>query len=94
MATKYTKDVLFDVVIQNNKDMTEAMNRISSAVEAINHSNELHSTIITEHTETIKSMVKVNTAFLSIFKWLIVSLVLAIIVLAGAEKVLKFLPLF
>ena len=89
MPTKYTTDHLLDTFIEINKRSTRAMDRIAGAVEAINDTNVLHSKTIEEHSQAIKEVVAVNKSFLSFFRIIMLLLVAAIIVLAGAEQALK-----
>lgn len=68
------------------------MANIANALSQINDSNILHSGAINSNTQAITNMVEVNNSFLKFVRWILVVLVAAIIVLAGAEKVLQFLP--
>lgn len=72
--------------------MNESMQRVSSAIEAINDTNALHSKTLAENTGAIKEMVSANSSVVGILRWLVVALTAAIITLAGAEKVVKLLP--
>lgn len=98
--TTYTKDVLIETIINQQKTTTEFMDRITSALEALNDNNLLHKQAIdlnTKATDSMTSSIKVQSAYLKMqanyTKWITIVLVAAIIVLAGAEKALKFLPL-
>ena len=92
MAEKYTKDKLIDELLTHNREVAKYMSNIAGALENINDSNVLHANAITANTTVIKSMVEVNSSFLRFIRWILIVLVAAIIVLAGAEKVLQFLP--
>jgi len=88
----YTKDNLIEIIISSNSKMTEALTGIKGALEKINDQNVLHCQAISENTKTSENLVTATSTMNRTFKWLVMVLVLAIIVLAGAEKVLKFLP--
>ena len=92
MAEKYTKDKLIEELLTHNQAVAGYMAHIADALQNINDSNTLHANAIDENTTEIKNMVKVNSSFLDFVRWILIVLVLAIIVLAGAEKVLDFLP--
>jgi len=92
MTEKYTKDKLIEELLVHNQAVAGYMAHIASALEDINDANTLHANAINENTTEIKNMIKVNSSFLGFIRWILIVLVLAIIVLAGAEKVLDFLP--
>lgn len=81
------------LILDNNTKMVEFMAQIRDAIHEINDTNKLHCTSITENTNVIKSMVKSNDSFLQVFRWVLYALVLAVITLAGVEKIVK-LPWF
>ncbi len=89
---KYTKDKLIDELITHNREVAKYMSNIAVALSKVNDSNVLHANAITGNTSIIKNMVEVNSSFLNFIRWILVVLVLAVIVLAGAEKILKFIP--
>lgn len=89
---KYTKDKLIDELLIHNREVAKYMANIAVALENINDSNLLHANAISRNTEVVKNMVEVNSSFLKFIRWILIVLVAAIIVLAGAEKVLEFLP--
>lgn len=101
MATeKLTQQGMVQILLDQNKTMIEAMNNVSDAVKAINDKNQLHADILIRHsasinanTASIKEMVSVNNSFLKLFRWIILVLIISLIVLAGAEKALKFIQL-
>lgn len=94
MAQKYTKDKLIGELLTHNREVTKHMSNIAASLENINDTNILHANMLNNNNSTIKSMVEVNTSFLKFIRWILVALVAAIIVLAGAEKVLEFIPPF
>lgn len=89
---KYTKDKLIDELLIHNREVAKYMANIAGALENVNDSNLLHANAISKNTEVVKNMVEVNSSFLKFIRWILIVLVAAIIVLAGAEKVLEFLP--
>lgn len=91
--SKYDKDTLLDVIIDSNKTMVSTLQKVESAISAINDNNVLHSKTIEANTEAIRQIKDSNAAILSFFRFIITAIILALIVLAGAEKVLKFLPI-
>ena len=91
---KYTKDKLIDELLVHNREVAKYMSNIAGALSNVNDSNILHTSSITDNTSAIKDMARINSSFLSFFRWILAALILAVIVLAGAEKVLKFLPQF
>lgn len=100
MSTKYTKDSLISTIIEQQKCTTQFMERITATLEALNDNNILHKKAIDINTVATKDMtsaIKVQSAYLKMqanyIRWITIVLVAAIIVLAGAEKALKFLPL-
>lgn len=100
MATKYTKDNLIETIIESNKASSEVLGKVASAIQAINDTNVLHAQSLNKNNDTlqqqndtIQKMVDVNTSFLSIFRWIVIISFSAFIVLAGAEKALKIIPI-
>lgn len=98
--TKYTKDTLISTIIEQQKCTTQFMERITASLEALNDNNILHKKAIDINTVATKDMtgaIKVQSAYLKLqanyTKWIGFVLVAAIIVLAGAEKALKFFPI-
>lgn len=78
-------------LITNNNKMIEFMAQIRDAMNSINETNVLHIKSIDSNTNTILEMVKANSSLIGFIRWIVVALVIAIIVLAGAEKALKFI---
>lgn len=87
---KYTKDFLIDNLFDVSKQSNEAMNRIANAVDAINDTNILHSQTIEQHSMAIREIIAVNKSVLSFFRVIIMLLLAALIVVAGAEKAFDF----
>lgn len=78
------KTEIFVEIIKNN---TEAMHRVASAVDTLNDQNSLHYHKDDERDTTLREVVASNKTISKIFYLSI----LALIVLAGAEKVLRFI---
>ena len=98
--TIYSKDALIETIINQQKSTTEFMERITAALELLNDNNILHKKAIDVNTDATKNMtssIKIQSAYLKMqanyTKWITIVLVAAIIMLAGAEKALKFLPI-
>lgn len=90
---KYTKDKLIDELLNHNKEVVRHMANIAGALENINDSNLLHSNAINANTKEIQNMATANNSTLRLLRWVLVTLVLAIVVLAGAEKVISIIPI-
>ena len=73
-------------------DLTEKsvlyMEKVSSVLVQLNDQNKLHKKAIDTNTSATKEMTKSFNKIWTIL-WIVI---LALVVLAGAEKVLKFLP--
>lgn len=92
MTVKYTRDKLIEILLQHNQEVAVHMSHIANALENLNDSNTLHSNAINANSEAIKQMAETNGAFIKFFRWVMVAIILALIVLAGAEEALKFVP--
>ena len=106
MNVKYTKDILIETVIEQQKATTKFMERLTSTMESLNDNNVLHRVAIESNkqaidinskaTDSMTTAIKIQSAYLKMqanyVKWITIVLVVAIIVLAGAEKALKFIP--
>ena len=98
--TSKSYDRLIQIFVDTTKEMSKYMGSIDGTLRAINDTNLLHKTsldrqadILQKNTNSIEHMVKTNSAFMKTFNILLTVLVAALIILAGAEKALKFLPL-
>ena len=80
------KQEIFVEIIKNN---TEAMNRVANAVEVLNDQNAMHYQKDDERDTTTREVIASNKAVLRIFYITI----LALIVLAGAEKLFQFIKI-
>lgn len=101
MTAKYTKDVLIEALLENQKCSQQFMERINSSLEALNDNNVLHKQAIDINTKATQEMItaiKVQSTYLKLqskyIKYITITLLVAIVVLAGAEKALKFIPIF
>ena len=85
--------VLLDAIqqlSQSNASIAESMKGIKELVKDINDKNILHITQTTEEHKIIESKL---TMFANKYWWLLLIVVSAIIVLAGAQKVLEFIKI-
>lgn len=90
--TKYTKDYLIKEFINISKRNIEAFDGVKEALNQINDQNALHNSKETDRNEVIKRLVDSNEKFYRATTYILLALIFALIVLAGAEKALKFLP--
>lgn len=87
MGKNITKDDLVLKFIELNKKSNLFMERVSNVLIQLNDNNKLHKQAIDNNTEATKELVKsFNRIWAAFF-----IIILALIVLSGAEKVLKFL---
>jgi len=82
-----TKDDLIQKFIDLNERSIVFMDKVSSVLSELNDNNKLHKQAIDINTQATKEMTK---AFNKIW-YVFLLVILALIVLAGAEKVLKFI---
>lgn len=87
-----SQDKILKSFIDSNQKTTEALFGIKEALNKINDQNELHCNVLTKNTDKLIEMASSNKALVKTFQWVLIALVLAIISLAGAEKIIKFLP--
>lgn len=99
MTGRYTKDKLMDIIFENQKTISDqvernilAFNEMKSSLQQINEDNRLHRAKDGDRDLTIKNLVSGNNKFYRIFSYLLIILVISVVVLAGAEKALKFFP--
>lgn len=88
-----------DVLFANQKVISDqvernivAFNKIESALQQINDNNTLHFSKDNERDNTIKSLIVSNNKFYKTISYVLVIMVMALVVLAGAEKALEFIP--
>lgn len=88
-----------DMIFASQKVVSEqvernisAFNKMESTLTQINDENRLHRSKDDCRDQTIQDLVVGNNKFYKTFSYLLVVLVIALVVLAGAEKALKFIP--
>ena len=91
---KYTKDQLIQEFLEQSKMMTKYVERLDGTLRQVNHDNRLHKEAILANTDAINRMVSSNDKFIKLFGTIMLILVGALVILAGAEKALKFADLF
>ena len=92
-----TKDELTNKFIELNQKTVKYMGQVSNVLYQLNDNNKLHRQAIDINTVATKDMASSTKEMTKSFNkvWVILwIIVLALIVLAGAEKVLNFLPKF
>jgi len=82
-----TKDELLTKFIDLNEKTNVFLDRVSSVLKELNDQNKLHTEAIEANTEATREMTKSFNRIWYVF----MIIILALIVLAGAEEVLKFL---
>ena len=87
---KYTKDLLIQEFLEQSKTMTKYVERLDNTLRQINDDNRLHKEAILANTEAINRMVISNDRFIKLFGTIMLILVGALVILAGAEKAIKF----
>jgi hypothetical protein len=88
MQDKYTKDRLIKEFIEQSSRNTEAFVGMKDALEKINDQNNLHALKEDGRYEIIKSMVDSNNKVYKLITTILLLLIAALIVRAGAEKAL------
>ena len=92
-----TKDELTNKFIELNEKTVKYMGQVSNVLYQLNDNNKLHRQAIDVNTVATKDMASSTKEMTKSFNkvWIILwVIILALIVLAGAEKVLNFLPKF
>lgn len=87
---KYTKDLLIQEFLEQSKTMTKYVERLDNTLRQINDDNRLHKEAILANTEAINRMVISNDRFIKLFGTIMLILVGALVILAGAEKAIQF----
>ncbi len=94
-----TQDKILKLFLDSNNKTNEALFGIKEALNSINDQNKLHCQMVQEvsnktdrNYQDIIKMIASTNSLTNIFKWVLMALVTAIIVLAGAEQALKFIP--
>ncbi|KKR55637.1 MAG: hypothetical protein UT94_C0063G0007 [Candidatus Uhrbacteria bacterium GW2011_GWF2_40_263] len=86
------KDELFKIILDQQERNIQAFEGVKNALQNINDFNVLHATKEGDNYMAIKNLISSNKSVVSILQWVIVAVVSALIVLAGAGRVLEFLP--
>ena len=92
MQDKYTKDRLIREFIEQSQRNTEAFIGMKDALEDINDQNKLHALNEDKRYQVIQSMVDSNNKVYKLITTILLLLIVALIVLAGAEKALTLFP--
>jgi Na+/alanine symporter len=92
MTEKYTKDRLIGILIEQVEKNTTAFNGVQNALKNINDNNILHSSKDNENYETVRQLIKTWGTVYKLVTILLILLTLAIVILAGAEKVGEIAP--
>ena len=92
MQDKYTKDRLIREFIEQSQRNTEAFIGMKDALEDINDQNKLHALNEDKRYQIIQSMVDSNNKVYKLITTILLLLIVALIVLAGAEKALTLFP--
>ena len=92
MKEKYTKDQLIKQLIISHGRVCSLTTGVKDALHQINETNVLHTMELTNNTQAIKSMTKVSKAILTFIGGVFILLIIALIVLAGAEKTFNYWP--
>lgn len=89
-----TKDELIGKFIELNEKTNVYMEKVSNVLVQLNDNNKLHKKAIDVNTEATKNMtvaLKEQTKNFNKIWYIFWAVIVALIVLAGAEKALKFL---
>lgn len=85
---KYTKDRLLDEFLNQSREMVKYVEKIDGTLREMNDQNKLHTTALLKNTEAVQIMVAGNDRFIKTFSIIMMVLVLALVTLAGAEKII------
>ena len=86
------KNELFKIILDQQERNIQAFEGVKNALQNINDFNVLHATKEGDNYMAIKNLISSNKSVVSILQWVVVAVVSALIVLAGAGRVLEFLP--
>jgi len=94
---KYTKDQLIHEFLEQGKTMTKYMERIDGTLKTLNDENRLHRKTVEDNTNTTHRLIEAtnrvaesNDKFVKLFGVVMMILIGALVILAGAEKAIKF----
>ena len=88
-----SKDDLVMMFIETQRKTSEFMGRVSTAIEKLNDSNILHVQALQINTRATEKMTTAVESQQNTFKWILMIIIMALVVLAGAEKIIEFIPL-
>ena len=92
MTRKDYRDILAERFLEQNNSIIEFTRQIKDSLICLNDNSLLHANLLSEHKEILRTEVETNKKNMRNFWILVGVLVAAVIILAGAEKALKFLP--
>ena len=92
MARKYTKDQLIKEVIKAHGRVCDLSSRFDNTIKQVNDNNVLHRLELANNTEALRLMTKVAKVIMWAFGSLFALIIIALIILAGAEKALNYWP--
>lgn len=87
------KPNIVEILLENQKQMIDAMNNVGTALKAINDTNVLHFGKEDARYDLIQQLVSGNKAVMGLFNKLLLMLAGAVIIVAGAEEIFKYLHL-
>lgn len=94
---KLTKDDLVNIILKNQDhlgrivaDSTNALSGVREAINKVNDTNVLHANKEDERYAILKKNTEIIDRFIRLFSYIVILLIIALIVLSGAEKALKF----
>lgn len=87
-----TKDELINTIIESNKEMVTYIGKIDGTLKLLNDQNVLHSNLLQKNSDILKEVVTANKSTIKLFRWILIAVISALIVLSGAKQALEFLP--
>jgi len=88
-----TRDEMFNLILDNNNKTIEYMAKLSDSMANLNDKSVYHSSLLVNNTKALNKMVTANEENLKMFRIIFYVIVIALVVLAGAEKALPYLGL-
>ena len=94
------EEKIYKLFLDSNQKTTEALFGIKEALNSINDQNKLHCEMVKDNGlkmdrnhDDISEMIAATNSVAKTFRTIMLILIAAVVALAGAEKVLKFIPL-
>jgi hypothetical protein len=94
------QDKIYKLFLDSNNKTNEALFGIKEALNSINDQNKLHCDLVMKNGDKmdrnhddISDMIAATNSIAKTFRTIMIALVFAIIALAGAEKIIKLIPL-